>query len=83
MEDVNGRTCDHWEMTDKDGKVTNFWIDEKLHFPIKTVSQNSTMLLSNIKEGEPDAALFHGSGRLPQGGHARHDAPNGGSPPQQ
>ena len=82
VEVVNGRTCDHWEMTDKDGKVANFWIDQKLHFPIKTVSQNSTMLLSNIKEGEPDASLF----RIPSGYH-RMDLrgmvpPGAGGPPQ-
>ena len=58
VEVVNGRTCDHWEITDKQGQVSNIWIDQKLHFPIKTVSENSTILLSNIKEGEPDASLF-------------------------
>jgi hypothetical protein len=53
VEEVSGRTCDHWEITHKDGTVSNVWIDQKLHFPIKTVSQNSTLLLTNIKEGEP------------------------------
>lgn len=57
-ETVNGRTCDHWQMTHKDGKVTDSWIDQKLHFPIKTVSDGTTWELSNIKEGEPDASLF-------------------------
>jgi hypothetical protein len=79
---VNGRTCDHWEMTDKEGKVTSFWIDQKLHFPLKTVSQNSTMLLSNIKEGEPDAGLF----KVPADYHKvdMHGMPpGGGGPPQQ
>jgi hypothetical protein len=45
-------------VTDKKGRVTNLWIDEKLHLPIKVVTQDATMLLSNIKEGEPDASLF-------------------------
>jgi hypothetical protein len=58
VEDVSGRTCDHWEITDKQGQISNIWIDQKLHFPIKTVSQNSTILLSNINEAEPDASLF-------------------------
>jgi hypothetical protein len=58
VEQVNGRTCDHWQMTAKDGKVSNVWIDQKLHFPIKSVSENSTWQLTNIKEGEPAASLF-------------------------
>jgi len=55
---VSGRTCDHWEVTDKDGKVTNVWIDQKLHFPVKLASADSTILLSNITEGEPNVNLF-------------------------
>ena len=55
---MSGRPCDHWEVTDKDGKVTNVWIDQILHFPIKLASQGSTILLSNITEGEPNANLF-------------------------
>jgi hypothetical protein len=47
VEEVNGRTCDHWEMADKQGNVSNVWIDQKLHFPIKVVSQDSTMTLTN------------------------------------
>jgi Domain of unknown function (DUF4412) len=58
VEEVNGRTCDHWQIIDKNGKVANVWIDQKLHFPIKTVSEDSTLTLSNIKEGEPSASLF-------------------------
>jgi uncharacterized protein DUF4412 len=58
VEEVNGRTCDHWQITDKNGKVANVWIDQKLHFPIKAVSEDSTLTLSNIKEGEPVASLF-------------------------
>ena len=58
VEEVNGRTCDHWQITDKNGKVSNVWIDQKIHFPIKVVSEDSSMTLSNIKEGEPAASLF-------------------------
>jgi len=76
VETVNGRTCDHWEITGKDGKVSNVWVDEKLHFPIKMTSPDSTIVMSNIKEGQPDAALFqipsdfhkmNVSGTIPQG----------------
>ncbi len=55
---VSGRNCEHWEITDKNGKVANVWIDLKLHFPVKTVTQDGSILLTNIKEGEPDASLF-------------------------
>ena len=65
VENVDGRSCDHWEITDKQGKTSNVWIDQKLRFPIKTVSQNSTILLSNIHEAEPDASLF----QIPAGYH--------------
>jgi hypothetical protein len=58
VEEVNGRTCDHWQITHKDGSVSNVWVDQKLHFPIKSVSPDSTWELTNIKEGEPDASLF-------------------------
>ena len=58
VEEVSGRTCDHWEVTDKQGHVTNLWIDQQLHLPIKVITKDATMLLTNIKEGEPDASLF-------------------------
>ena len=65
VEEISGRTCDHWEVTDKQGRVTNLWIDQKLHFPIKVTTQDSTMFLTNIKEGQPDASLFE----IPSGFH--------------
>ena len=57
-ETVNGRTTDHWQVTHKDGNVSNVWIDNSLHFPIKTVSEGTTWQLTNIKEGPQDASLF-------------------------
>lgn len=57
-EEVNGRSCDHWQITDKDGKVSNSWIDRKLHFPIKAVSEDTTWQLTNIKEGDQPPSLF-------------------------
>lgn len=58
VEEVNGRSCDHWQITHKDGKVSNVWVDQKLHFPIKSVSEDASWQLTNIKEGEPAASLF-------------------------
>ncbi len=81
-EEVNGRTCDHWQITDKDGKVTNTWVDQKLHFPIKSVTEDGTWELSNIKEGEPDASLFQipaGYTKMDMGSMMR----GMGQPPQQ
>ena len=65
VEQVSGRTCDHWEVTDKQGRVTNLWIDQQLHLPIKAVTKDATMLLSNIQEGQPDPSLF----TIPAGYH--------------
>jgi hypothetical protein len=58
VEQMNGRICDRWQITDKNGKVSNVWIDQKLHFPVKGVSDTSTWELTNIREGEPAASLF-------------------------
>jgi len=58
-ETVSDRNCEHWEITDKNGKVVNVWIDPKLHFPVKAVTKDATILLTNIQEGQPDASLFH------------------------
>lgn len=57
-ETVNGRSCDKWVI--KTGQQTETaWIDQKLHFPIKSVSDSGdTWELTNIKEGKPDSSLF-------------------------
>jgi hypothetical protein len=65
VEQVSGRNCDHWEVTDKKGRVTNLWIDQQLHLPIKVITKDATMLLTNIQEGEPDPSLF----TIPAGFH--------------
>jgi uncharacterized protein DUF4412 len=65
VEEVSGRTCDHWQITDKQDRVTDLWIDQKLHFPVKVTTKDSSMLLTNIKEGQPDAGLFE----IPSGYH--------------
>ena len=58
-ETVNGRACDKWVTTDKNGRVTTAWIDQKLYFPIKSVtSDGTTMDMTNVKEGAPPASTF-------------------------
>jgi hypothetical protein len=57
-ETVNGRSCDKWEITGPQSKQT-VWIDQKLHFPIRSVSSDgNTMDLTNVKEGSQPASLF-------------------------
>ena len=57
-ETINGRSCDKWEVTEKSGKKETLWIDQKLHFPIKSTDGQVTTEFTNIKEGAQDAALF-------------------------
>src|SRR5262249_43413665 len=58
-ETVNGRSCDKWEVTHKQGNKSTVWVDQKLHFPIKMQSsQGYAMEFSNIKEGAQDPSLF-------------------------
>jgi outer membrane lipoprotein-sorting protein len=69
-ETVNGRSCDKWEITDKSGKKETFWMDQKLHFPIKMINGDITIQYTNIKEGPQDAALFKvpdGYRKMPMG----------------
>lgn len=77
---VNGRLCDKYQGTSKDGKTGTGWIDQKLHFPIKGVSSDGNSFdFTNIKEGKPDASLFQ-----PPSGYRKMDIPGmmGGRPPQ-
>jgi outer membrane lipoprotein-sorting protein len=58
-ETVNGRVCDKWVTTQKDGKTSTAWIDQRLFFPVKSLSaEGDSMELSNIKEGAPPASTF-------------------------
>jgi Domain of unknown function (DUF4412) len=85
VEEVNGRTCDHWKFTHRNGEVADVWIDQKLHFPIKLVSPDSTMLLTNISEGEPDASLFvipDGYRKMDMSGMGGTMPPDRSGPPQ-
>jgi len=57
-ETVNGRSCDKYEVTDKNGKST-LWVDQKLHFPMRVVGADGSQTdFTNVKEGAPDASLF-------------------------
>ncbi len=81
VEQVGGRSCVHWQITDKNGKVGNVWIDQKLHFPIKAADNDSTWELTNIQEGQPAASLFQvpaGYQKMDMGGMMQ-----GMRPPQQ
>ncbi len=58
-ETIDGRVCDKWVTTQKDGKTSTAWIDQRLFFPIKTLSaEGNSMELTNIKEGAPAASTF-------------------------
>lgn len=58
-ETVNGRSCDKWVFTGKNGETHTAWIDQKLHFPIKMENADgATWQLKNIKEGPQAATLF-------------------------
>ena len=78
-ETVNGRSCGKWEITEKSGKTETFWMDQKLHFPIKTIVGDITTNYTNIKEGPQDASLF----KIPDG-YTKMDmgAMGGGRRPQ-
>ncbi len=81
-ETVNGRSTEHWQVTHKDGNVSDVWIDNSLHFPIKTVSGGTSWQLTNIKEGPQDPSLF----QVPAGFHKMDISgmgAMGGRPPQQ
>ena len=58
VDELGGRICDHWELTDRNGKVSNVWVDRRLHFPVKTTSEDAIWLLTNVQEGNQDPALF-------------------------
>ncbi|HWR17610.1 MAG TPA: DUF4412 domain-containing protein [Terriglobales bacterium] len=58
-ETVNGRTTDKWLFKNKkDGSTMTVWLDKKIHFPIRTQTNDATIELNNIQEGMPAASLF-------------------------
>lgn len=77
-ETVNGRSCDKWEATEKSGAKETFWVDQKLHFPIKSQTAGGmTTEFTNIKEGAQDPALF----KVPAGYRKFDAAAMGGQRP--
>lgn len=78
-ETLNGRVCDKWEFTDKNGSSRTAWIDQRLYFPIKNVNADGTSTeFSNIKEGPQDAFLFEvpaGYQKIDLGGMGRRPQP--------
>jgi hypothetical protein len=58
-EAINGRPCDKWEVTEKSGNKETLWMDQKIHFPIKSqTAGGTTSEFTNIQEGAQDPALF-------------------------
>jgi outer membrane lipoprotein-sorting protein len=58
-ETMNGRSCDKWEMTDKNSHKSTVWVDQKLFFPVRVQEYEGTVTdFTNIKEGAQDASLF-------------------------
>ena len=55
---VNGRSTVKYEGTSDNGTVGYFWIDSKLHFPIKWQEPDRGGELQDIKEGSQPASLF-------------------------
>ena len=83
-ETVNGRVCDKWEFTNKDGHHSTAWVDQKLHFPIKTVGEDGSRFeLSNVQEGSQPASLFQppaGFRKMDMGGMMGGMGAQGGPP---
>jgi len=77
-ETVNGRTCDKWEFSGEHGSRIA-WIDQKLHFPVKTVEGDTVVEMKNIKEGSQEASLFEipsGYQKMDMGNMMRGQRPN-------
>jgi hypothetical protein len=59
VEAIDGRSCEHWKITDKDGAVYYLWVDKVLNYPSRVTTQKVySWKLTNIREGEQDPALF-------------------------
>jgi len=55
----DGRACEKWLITQKNGNSTTMWVDQKLHFPIRSEnSDGSVFAFTNIQEGKQPASLF-------------------------
>ncbi len=58
-EKVNGRLADHWEVTNINGVMEQYWEDARLHVIVKSVKPGISMYeLTNIEEGRQRDELF-------------------------
>ena len=59
LETIDGRSCEHWNITDKDGVVYNLWVDKALNYPSRVTTQTvHAWKLTQIREGKQDPARF-------------------------
>lgn len=77
-DNLNGRSCTKWEVTDNNGKKGNVWMDDKLHLPIKMQDADRTWVVTNIKEGTQPDSLFE----VPAGYRKLDPAMMGGQRPK-
>ncbi len=58
-ETVNGRATEKWIFKNKKNAYAfTTWVDQKIHYPIRTASDEFEMNLTNVQEGMPTASLF-------------------------
>jgi len=57
-ETVNGRNAVKYEGKSAEGETSQFWIDQKLAFPVKWQGKGGGGELRNIQEGAQPASLF-------------------------
>jgi outer membrane lipoprotein-sorting protein len=78
-ETVNGRSTEKWIFKNKkDGSTMTVWLDRKIHYPIRTVTKDMQMDLTNVQEGMPSASLFEipaGYRKFDMGGMMRGQMP--------
>jgi hypothetical protein len=60
---VDGRPAHKWSVTnttasDNASGPSTVWIDDRLHLLTKSVDQNGSMEMRNVKEGNPSGDLF-------------------------
>jgi hypothetical protein len=80
-ETVNGRSTDKWLFKNKKtGDIMNLWIDKKIFYPIRTVTKDMQMDLTDVKEGMPPSSLFEipaGYRKFDMSGMMRGQMPQG------
>ena len=74
VEQVNGRTCDHWQITDKSGKTTNSSDRPAAAFPRQDGQRLGYVADDEHPRRRTGSQPLPGSGGLPEDGHGKHDA---------